>query len=345
MALQVQNFPIPIPWPWAVSTVVQNWTDQTLIDTNKFYIRFQAPKAGNISSLGFRIGGVVTTGGTLGIRLETTAAASTPTGVLHGTNTDGSIAVVSGDVNTWKVCTLNAPATVTKGQVLSIEGTISGTSASFQVSRGSGGVWVGSGAMPFVRYFTGGSWGGVSGFPALYATYDDTTEPMIWGAESHITGSSSSEAVAVNSESGIKFSLPFPSTLAGVWAHRFGPVTWRLYSSLEVLLASWTLGAAGFNSTGHGSTFYMFPTTYDLAANTDYYLVGLNSGGGSLTQATYPASRQDWKPWPLAYRATTGVSFTNTATKRPPMGPLVTAFDDGVGGSSLPLIGGKGLIL
>lgn len=332
MALQEIGYPVPIPYPWGGNTAA-TWSDQVLTTGQKSYSVFPAPKAGNIVSVSFRVGATVTTGGSVDVRVETVALTTyVPTGTLAAAGSDGSVSVTTGDANSWVTCTLNTPLTVTKGQILGVVGTVAGASASFQLSRVGAAVWA-STTMSWNRWNTG-SWGGSSGQPAIYVTYDDGTEPMIWGADSFITGSSNSESVVNGSEAGFKFQLPFPARLVGAWHLRFPFITsWKLYSAAESLLQTWTFANTGYNSTGQGSTVFMFPTSYDIDANTDYYLVVPYSANTSITQLTYPTSRQDWKPWPLAYRASTGVSFTNTPTKRICAGLLIDGFSDASGGS------------
>lgn len=171
-----------------------------------------APKAGNISKIGFFIAGH-TVAATLDCRLETVSLTDgNPTGTLFGTNTNGAFLT---SATGWFEVTLTAAAVVTTGSLLA---------ALLVQPSGTGNCTIGRinsthilTGIPYEVSFTG-SWIKNSQPAAMALGYDDGTWEMILP----YTGISAVTLTAYNNTStpdeyGLRFKYPYEVEIDGFW--------------------------------------------------------------------------------------------------------------------------------
>lgn len=307
---------------------------------------FQAPESAVIRTILFRTA-VVTTGGTVDVRVETVdATTGDPTGTLAGTNTNVSVAIASSDDNVVKTATLTADATLTRGTlyaVVIVAGSpgniniatfdIEATAVGFPYSDLFTASWVKQPRRILVALLTNAGVGyqlpGVTLFDVLTErNYSNASTPDVWG---------------------IRFQVPFPCTVRGFWltCELDGDATVKLYDSDGVtVLTSLALDTNQRTSTSELTNRYVFPADVSLAKDTYYYL-GLEPSSATSVgfyTASLPslASMGAWDGGALIHAVSakdpsgTG-SWThyNNGTDgylKAWMGLELAAFDDGTGG-------------
>lgn len=338
-------------WPEVGSDIITTigfTTTTYLIDAadEKAAAILQAPKTGTISAITFRTG-VVTTGATVDVRVETVdPATGDPTGTLFGTNTNGSQVIGNGDDQVLFTTTLTAGASVTQGDLLAVViVNPAGSPGNMQILTLSTNT-ISFGYFPYGSLYTG-SWAKIAAPPPISGLqYNDGSYGYIPSVVIAATTTTTSFNSGTNpNHRALRFQVTAPCRVRGCW------VAVDLDGDADVLLVAdnWdgTNGAALARvsldkdvrrAATPGAFFEMFPTSVTLAANTTYRLVlkptsvtnivaqaytvastaQFDQNGGNqqcyLSTANNPTGSGDWSP---------------TTTTRPFMGLLIDQFDDG----------------
>lgn len=231
---------------------------------------FQAPKTGNIDRVLFRTG-TVTTPQPLAVGLQTV---DTSTGEASGSAYGGMVAgaVASPASSTQYEVTLGTPAAATKGNDVALVTEWSGSAGNLNIAYTAGLASALSGN-PYVSLFTA-AWAKVAGIPMAAVRYDDglyydcLTMPF-----SALTAFNIASNTAGFDEYGLRFTLETPMRLVGFWAYILtnagSDYEAILYSGTTALLTA-TVDGDIKGTVNLNVVKRLFPSTYDLAANTEY---------------------------------------------------------------------------
>lgn len=189
--------------------------------------------------------------------------------------------------------------------------------------------------------------------PILALKYDDGTYAHIgWWVQPVLTVASTQfNSGSTPDERGMIVRFPFPAKVSGYWIWADRLVNGRSYD--VVLYDSDGSTALATDSTSgyeqNGAQVGKFSSELTLSADTDYRLVMKPTSGNNV--AIYEATVQDaahFAAWPggqnwHATERTDAGSWSQTTTRRPYMGLLVTAVDDGAGGAGGGLLTHSGM--
>jgi hypothetical protein len=310
---------------------------------------FQAPKDGTINKVGF-LARTVTTGDTVDVRLETVSDANgDPTGTLLDTNTNASQVIGSGDDNTWFLTTLTAGAAVSKGDKIAV--VIVNGAAPGDLNIGV--ISAGNQNFPYPDHFTA-AWAKNNGRSPVFALeYSDGSYAIADGV--FPVSAKSNETLASNTtpdERGLKFKLPIPFRVTKCWFEidpndNFDVV---LYDSDDSVLETYSFDKDISATSNIITTRITFASPHELLEDTFYRITIKPStttlvtlGEFDVDTAAIMDSFDGGQDFHHTSR-TDGGAWTDTTTKRPLMGLLIDAFDDGVGGGAASILsGGFGL--
>lgn len=306
--------------------------------TDKYGWVFQVAKTGNIRKLHIRIN-TFTSNATLDLRLETIdATTGYPTGTLWGATTNNTIAITA---TGWYTVTMTADAAVTKGDIVA-----------FVIAQtGSGNVapcfWSGTTMIRGFPYTVSnqGSWAKLQGWHGIGAVeYDDgsvkeSTGLLPWKTvDSTVYGSASSPNTR-----GLRFKLPFPVRLRGLWVDGIvtvgGSLSIKLYDSDGVTALRTVTYDTDFNALSTtGLRLFEFSSDVDLLANT-YYRIAIAPATTNFTlfEATHNSAAlmdgfgigQNGHLTTCAGTPTAEADWTQTLTTWPFIGLNACGFDDG----------------
>lgn len=194
--------------------------------------------------------------------------------------------------------------------------------------------------LPYVDLNTG-AWTKSTSSPIMALKYDDGTYPplgYVWPLKVYTTVSFNNASTP--DERGMLVNLPITVEVGGVWldADTDGDFDLVVYDSGGSVLTSASVDKDARSSDVFGITHVQFaPVT--LTAATDYRVVVKPTSGTSLTVAyvdVESAARLEvlWGHQGCAYtERTDGGAWTNTATRHPVMGLLLTGIEATGGGS------------
>lgn len=330
-------------WAFATATTLDAASE-------KHGVVFHAPKAGNISKIGFRTG-TVTTGDDLDVRLETVSATTgLPTGTLATANSNGTQTVGAGDDDTWFETTLTASHTAARNDELAlvlVNGAVPGVMNIANLdSATSGGGANSSGGLPYVVQDVG------AGFvkrarEVMVASigYDDGSYEMVTGfVPATAEGLENYNTGDANDEMGVFFTLPYPIRLAGSvqpFDMNGSDGTMKLYDSdgTTVLASRLFDNDIAQTSINNGEREYLFDSSVELAKDTNYRLAFLAAGANDLTFQFFDVASNallGMFPGGINYYKThrnAGGAWTQTTTRRPIINLLIDGYDNGAGGS------------
>ena len=317
-----------------------------LIDaaSEKAAVICRAGKTGTINKVGF-LTGTVTTGDTVDVRLETVSAANgDPTGTLLGTDSNGSQVIGAGDDDTWFLTTLTTGVAVTEGDLF----------AAVIVNGGGGGDM----NIRNVRMerldstytdldaagWTKNQNNGVFAFEYSDGSYAVTEGVFPVSALTEITFNNTDTP----DERGLKFKFPFPVRVTGAYAviDLAGDCDIVLYNLADSALETVSLDKDVRHQNNAITQIVRFDGTQELAKDTYYRLVVKPTSATDLglkefdvDAAAIMDSFQGGQDFHHTYRTDAG-SWTDTTTKRPLMGLICDAFDDGAGLVQTGMTGG-----
>ncbi len=294
-----------------------------------------APKTGTISKIGFKTMNV-TTGATMDVRLETLSG-NVPSGTLLGANSNGAQVIGSGDDNTYFTTSLTTPVAVTKGDIFAIViVNPAGSPGDLEIAQVNAASTRG---LPYGALYTG-SWSFLSEIICMALEYDDGSyAPLPYvlpiSAFNIVNFSSASDP----DHRGLKFSLPYPTRLIGIWvlADLEGSPSLILYDSdgttaLETLV----IASAKRRTAGDDFSFYYFVSNHSLAKDVSYRVVFAPSATAIDLHSfeVDTAAAMDAFPGGQSFHYTQkkgGGGWTDTPTERPFAGLILDGFNDGVG--------------
>lgn len=335
MALQIIPGGLWIPHPFIRTGAIS--FGNMLIDASgeKAAGIFRAPKTGTVSKIGF-LTGIVTTGATVDVRLETVDLANgDPSGTLFGTDSNGSQVIANGDDNTWFTTTLTTGPSVTKGDLLAVvianagSGDMNIRNCTFDNPRN----------FPYTDLFTL-SWSKDDDAPVFSLEYSDGSYAYslgVWPISA--TNSPFFNLSSTPDERGLIFQLPFPFRVTGMWINSDldGAVDIVLYDDDgTTVLESVSLDPDVRQIPDKRTTLVWFDGTQTLSANTNYRLVLKPTTTTNVALVDFEVdsvvvmeSLEGGSNFHFTERTDAG-SWTDTVTKRPAIGLICDAFDDGV---------------
>lgn len=325
---------------------------------------FRAPKAGTLSKVRFRTS-TVTTGDTMKVSFQDVdGTTGDPDGVVDQFRT---IAIGNNDDNvTLQTGIISSDGTdggtkrtVTLGQMLAVVIEFNSyVAGNLNIVGRSSVVPAGTSNDVYVDHFTSAWAKSAAVVPRFALEYSDGSyaaitmvDPGIGGTATE-TYNSGTLSGAGGDERALLFQVPFPCKVSGFYGifDVDGNADVVLYDSGGATLESLTL-----DSDVRAQTFAMplhahFDTEVTLAKDTTYYLafkptsvttVGLvvTTYSAAAVMDSLPGGQQ------CHYAARTDAgAWSPDTTKRPHMGVIISALDDGISGGGLRIIGPGGLV-
>jgi hypothetical protein len=357
MALQSINHGFPFPaWPTSASGVPST-SGAFAIDAaaEKAASIWVASAAKAIRTIHIRTA-TVATGDTVDVRVETvdSAANGDPTGTLHTTNSNASLAIGSGDDNVWKSVQLTADtATLAIGDVFACVVVNGGGGGNIQIAGYQDQSVAG---IPYGDLFTA-SWAKNSNAALIIPQYSDGSfEPIFGFADTGgpINTTTFNSGTATNRRGNI-FQVPFPCRAKGAWAwvDADGDFTIKLYDSDGTTVLATTANVNRFQRQGAAGalSFVPFTAAATLAANTSYRIVVVPADTTNLSTYDFDvpaAAMLDMFPGGQNCHASvfTSSAWVETTTRRGYLGVFLDAFSDGIGagGGASQLVNSGALI-
>lgn len=355
MTLQAIKGGLWIPRPqWFNAATAPAYTATTIdAAADRVAAIFQAPLTGNIDRVVISIG-AVTTAAALDVRIETVGTANPdPTGTLWNSPTNTTLATTgTPSANTPIEVTLTAAAAVTRGNIVAVVIQANATPISLVINCIS--MATVGGQYPYGDLNTTGSYANSITTPCIGVRYDTPEWVFLSGpGPVHVLTASAFDdgtdtAATTGSRRGLRFSLPFPARLSGMWAELVATTTAdfvvRLRDGSGTALATLaTIDANQQTSTFSGQGFMIhFDSDYDLSANTTYFLCVEPTTTNNVTlyefstnAAAYMDAFEGGQDFHLAKFVSS--AWSTVTTERPWMGLLVTALDDAASAGSGPI--------
>ena len=306
--------------------------DQTIAASgNKFAMIFQVPKTGTITKVGF-FTRVVSNSQTLRVGLESLDANGDPSGVQYGGSAVGT--QTSPAQLTYYEVTLATGASSTRGNTIAAVIQFDSTVGSVAINCASG-VDI---AFPYTDFYST-SWTKAGSAAYLTIGYSDGTyEPIFLLPVNSQTTYTNFNSSSVPDERALRFSLPYPVTVQGFWGDfgygaNFDIV---LYEGTTALLTYSVVNVNKQAGSQYGT--YLFNSSVNLSKDTVYRLAikPTTTTNVSVLEITVnTAAMLDMLSGGQAFhfssRADAG-AWSDTTTRRPIMGLILSAADDGVGG-------------
>lgn len=324
-------------WDWAIIGGGGNSTSVLDAANEKYAIIMQAPKAGTIDKFMFRTG-TVTTGETLDVRVETVAADGSPSGSLWAANTNAAVVVANADDNVAKEATFTAGAVVAKGDWFAIVLAMPGvTSGNMQITRS-----INSGFMsaPYAMHFTA-SWARLTSWPYGAVHYTDgwASIPGLFTAG----GGTGAFASSTNpDERGNKITVPFACKVSGIWkadTTNDGDYTLKVYDSANNVLSDINIDG-NFHADANSPPMYLWLDNELTLAAGDVVRVTLlatTATNVGIADISCPSGLAAALPGGGNVVGTTrndAGAWTDTAETNYLLGLIISALDDGAGGSA-----------
>jgi hypothetical protein len=303
------------------------------------------PKAGAIRKIGFRTA-TITTGGDVDCRVETLDAAGIPSGTLWAANTNDVITIAGADDNVWKWSdAFGADATVAVGDTLAI--IVVGAAATTLNGNVTSTVLGSTEQRGYPHGLTNtASWAKSQNAMDLAVEYADGSRP-------HILGLFPVTAFATTSynlnsspdEIGMKFTIPFACKVIGVVSSGVSAAgttfAVKLYDTDGVaVLASRAAIDGDHTFSGASGRMFLFTTEATLVAGSTYRVSYLPETATNILIDEFTvneAATMEAHPMGTSWFRSTrtdGGGWTDTATdRRPLIGLVISALDDGAGGA------------
>lgn len=317
----------------------------------------QAPKAGEIAKILYRVGGV--SGGTwvLDCRLEDVGVDGLPDGSLVDTNSNGDQTVLVTDDDTWFATAFTASATVTQGQWIAavLKVTTFPGSGDIDIERFA------DNAPVRTRYCvqdTTGSWAKSSDIikPVFGFEYDDGSYEFISGVTPFVPTSVVFNNTDTPDHIGVRFQVPFPTRVTGAWVQMdpdgdFNVVLTGSDGDASSPAATATVDKDFTDGNIPGVVLVRFNAAVTLVKDTNYWLAVVPTSATDLTLYFFDVNAaavmdafeggQNWQ-YATGKDPTSTGDWSMTATRRAFIGLLCDQFDDGTGGAGVSSILGGG---
>lgn len=300
---------------------------------------FRIGATGTVSKLGFRTGSV-NTSQPLNVGLYGVDKSGNPNiNAPYGGMVAGSISSVA--ANSVYTVTLSTPASVTKGDIVSVIVSFVSTVGNLNISYLAFGGGNPGNSFPYSAVFHSGSWT-LEGLPITWLEYNDGSYALTEGVFPISTITSNNVTSASNpSRYAVKFSLPFPTRHAG-WLFNQAPNATTSNTDLIIYDANNTVLS---QTTSYGNEAIAFNqrswvvdaiTSTTLTANT-VYRASLNPnslGINAIYDFTTPniasmAQMGGGDSWQLS--TWDGTSWTDRPNRMPIIALRFDQFSDGVG--------------
>lgn len=333
---------VPPPFPSIYSSTVVALLDAA---GEKAGVVLQAPKTGNIRKIHWRAG-TVTSATDTDVRVETVSATDGfPTGTLFGTNTNGTVLAAAITTNSFHATTLTADAAVTKGDVLAVVITPSGT-PNYQALGSFSGDYANSTRVPDYPYnvaFIAAAWAKAGFYPSILLEYSDGSfayQPSTYLA-SDFTAHTYASNTLVADEHALMFTPPVDMVVSGAWflADLDGDADIVLYEGTTAL-ATVSLDKDIRRTANSGLYSVQFAAAQELAAGTTYYLSVKPTTTTSLTAysllhglATHVGALSGGTAFTYAARIDAGAWSSNTL-RRFAAGLIISQLHDGASSGS-----------
>lgn len=328
----------PIPF-WKMFGKTSSTSSATMSAAGDKYAQvFAAPKTGTIDRVRIRTG-VVTTGATVDVRLESvTASTGDPSGSLAAANTNASWVIANTDDNVWVEIPLTAGYAATQGEILAIVVVNPGVSfANMVFPRGPS---VDSPAFGFSDFFTAAAWNKAQNLGYMGVRYNDGLYAHIPSLVSELPAgasfNSTTNSAGGGDERGNKITIPIACTVYGFWIE---PATAKaaqdivLYDANDNVLLTKAFDAdLTVNSSG-GDVLVPFASTVDLVAGQVVRIVQ-KPGASNVTNWTVTVAAGLGTTFPggtacVYTRRTDAGAWTDTSDKVSMIGLLLSRLDDG----------------
>lgn len=335
-----------IPGGFVLGDSLRSWagtptTSNPTIDAagEKVGFVFQAPKTGDINSVGF-LTSTVTTGCDVDVRIETVSLTNgDPTGTLADTDSNATQTIQDSDDDTWFTVTLTDVAAVTKGDI--IAAVIVNPGSSFcDADIKTQFLDPGQARFPYGEVFTS-SWTKNSNTGIFFIGYSGGAAPI--HSLFPMSTNPSTESITFNSgdvfdEVALRFKTPFPCTVSGAW------IALEADNNFDLVLYEGTTAKLTISvdkdlrvNTNGGLYLLEFPSTFTTTANTEYFLSAKPGAGDivvymyNVNSTTEMASVKGGVEFQKATRVDGG-SWSVQTTQRPFYGIFCSQFDDATGG-------------
>jgi hypothetical protein len=304
-----------------------------------------APKTGNVQRVGFLLG-AVTTAEDLKVSLQDIdLGTGDPDGAADQSVVVAAAGVVS---NTWITATLSASRAVTRGQRFYVVIEFNLATGFVAVQTGGGQARPAFAQLCYSSHYTG-SWTKqtTGNQPVVALEYDDGTYgPILGSYPMSLRGSTSFHNGSTPDEIALKFRFPAPVKIGGCWLAinmtNGAAADIVLYDSDgTTALETMSVDEDETTESGGMAGVCYFSQERTLAANT-YYRLSLKPTNGTTTNLIWfdvaaAAILDAWdggQGFHWSERTDAG-AWTDTTTKRPMIGLIVTALDDGAGGGGV----------
>lgn len=335
---------IPEFWDGSSGAIAINFTALDA-DGEKLAFVMQAPKTGNIRKVCMRTGSV-TTGGELESRLETVNLnTGNPSGTLFCANSSTNTYVADTTDNTWVTSSaFPSDCPVTKGDFIAVvwqrnPGSTfnGGTSRNSDYSNDFSYSLSSASASGYVKAANSGP---------VQVEYDDGTygfSPSIIPMDSF--GAYSISSNTSPSQLGIRISVPFRTSVSGVWVHTGGVSTSAVSSAdlliydrdgVSLLCSTLTISMAYAASTVLDNMWFVLPESVIFEANVYYRVVLKGKNTNSFTLVDYSTKSDAVMasvPFGQNIHLSSGTTITgesswsNNTLRRPLMGIVIDGID------------------
>lgn len=320
-----------LPAPIATSS-----SEALLLDAagEKAAVIFRAPKDGNLLKVHFRLG-IVTTGQTLKASFQNVdPATGAPDGVV---DQSGTVTVADTDDNLWKTVTMGAARAVVRSELVACVIEFDAAVGNLNILRSN----VSNCAHGDYSALFTGAWALSANSGMLAIEYDDGS----FGVTSYtLPGLASTLGVTnatVPDEVGVRFSVPFPLTCAGmvVAMALTGDFDLVLYDSDgSTVLASRSVDKDEAGAVASGvAREWIFQTPVRLSANKQYRAVIKPTSGTTvnvryvqLNVSTWMAQMPGGVDWIWTQRTDAG-AWSEDNTRRTAIGLVASAFGTDTG--------------
>lgn len=303
----------------------------------------QAPKAGQITKVLFRVGSF-TSSGNADVRLETVSTANgDPSGTLVAANANATQAIAG---TGWLTTTLTSGPTVAQGDDLAV--VIANASGNYGIATTDPTAF--GRQVPYGDHFTA-SWLKLPNIPLIGLEYSDGSYAWATGSHPAVYNTLGYASNTSPSEIGIAFTIAVPIRVCGWWMYADvdQPADLVLYDTDgTTALATRSLDPDMRSSTAQGSWSGRFSSAVTLLAGTYRLAVKptTTTSGNLVVEFEVPSAAvmgamPGGSNWIRTERTGAG-GWSQTNTKRPMIGIMVNGASDGVGGGGGgPLIGGR----
>ena len=334
--------------PTSISGAGPTFTNSFVLNsaTDQLELIVGAPTAGNITAVGL-VTGVVTTGCTVEVRIETVSdTTGRASGSLVTAGASATQVIANTDDNVWFNITLGTAASVTRGQPIAIVIDVSsGTPATLRFAQFSTG---GGPLFPFLLV-DDGTPAVLASAPVLTLSYGGTYYQVDGAYPIKASSSDSYSTSSAKDTFGLRFQVPHSVRVCGIWwwGDTDGDCSIELLDGSDAVLTSLTFDKdIPYADTGIGLFRIPFTAQVTLTAGTTYRLAiramstsnvilyHYTIDATAMLAASHLGSSQMYMT-EADYGAGPYGAWTDTNTKVPWIGLICDGMEAGGGGTSV----------